>query len=153
MNKEEINELKLENPIHPRLCPSHVILPLEWMHENTIHELSCLNSLLSEIGVSLSLKHKTMDGYSCDLLCIEFNSDTYLQKTNRNAGRKTDANKHGRYTECTVSEFKNMIDTMKHKDIIEYLKCPRATFYRVLRNLRERDDWENNALSIWFYTS
>jgi len=153
MNKEEVNELKLDKPIHPRLCAPYIILPLDMTPpENKIYDLACLNSLLNEVGINLSLKHKEMDNYSCDMLCININSDTFIQKTNRNAGRKADVNKHGNYTECSVAEFKTMIDTMKHKDIIKYLNCPRATFYRILKNLRERDDWDDNVLSIWYYT-
>ena len=153
MNIEEINALKLEKPIHPRLCPSHIVLQLDRIHENTAHDLACLNSLLNEVGISLSLKHKTMDGYRCDLLCISLDTNAYIQKTNRHAGRKVTANKHGLYTECTVSELKEMLDTMKQREIIEHLKCPKSTFYRILRNLREQGNWENNQLSIWYYTT
>lgn len=154
MTIEENIELKLKKPIHPRLCPPYIVIPINIeLQEDKIHDLTCLNSILKDIGISLSLKRKKMDDYTCDLLCISFNSDTFIRKTKRNAGRHMDANKHGKYKECSVTELNNMLNTMRHREIIEELKCPRATFYRILKTLRELDDWDNNPSSIWFYTT
>lgn len=153
--KTEINiDLSLKKPIHPKQCPSHIILSIQSsLHEHTIEDLACLNSLLKKVGIELNLKTVKSDGYEHNLLRISIDSDTYINRTTRHAGRCMDANKHGRYKECSVMEFKEMLDTMKHREIIAELKCPRATFYRILKNLRELDDWDNNTISIWFYTA
>ena len=123
------------------------------LREHTIEDLACLNSLLKDVGIELNLKTMKSDGYEHNMLSININSDIYINKVKRHAGRHMDANNHGRYKECSVIEFKEMLETMKHREIIADLKCPRATFYRILRNLRELDDWDDNTMSIWFYTA
>ena len=69
-----------------------------------------------------------------------------------------------RYKECTVSELKAKLESgMKKSEIIAELGCPKATFYRILKNIKERDEacikdepenLNGNAdCSIWIYTS
>lgn len=151
---ETVIDLSLDKPIHPKLCPSHIVLSIQSsLREHTIEDLACLNSLLKDVGIELNLKTMKSDGYEHNMLSININSDTYINKVKRHAGRRMDANKHGKFKECNVMEFKEMLETMKHREIIADLKCPRATFYRILRNLRELDDWDDNTMSIWFYTA
>jgi len=151
---ETIIPLTLDKPIHPKLCPSHIVLSIEsTLYEDTIQDLAYLNSMLKEVGVELELKNIKRDNYEHNIMSIRFNSDTYISKTTRHAGRPVDANKHGNYRECSVMELQEMLKTMKHDEIIKELRCPRATFYRILRTLRELDDWEGNTSSIWYYTS
>ena len=150
---EKVIDLTLDKPIHPKLCPSHIFLSIQsTLYEHTIEDLACLNTLLKEVGVELNLKTVKSSGYENNILSISFNSDTYINKVKRHAGRHMDANKHGKYKECSVMELKEMLETMKHREIIEYLKCPRATFYRILKTLRELDDWDDNTSPIWYYT-
>ena len=118
-----------------------------------VHELAVLKEALQNVGIELSLSKIN----NSDILM--FSLHHYKEKTSRNAGRKKDYSMHSKYKECTVSELKMRLLTMKKSEIIKDLGCPKSTFYRILNNLKEREcifDGEDAFMdndSIWLYTN
>ena len=90
-----------------------------------------------------------------DILSFTINNDIYDQVIKRGAGRKKDYTMQERYKDCTISELKEKLKIMKKVDIMKELGCPKATFYRILKNIKAVDafDDEDTAnTSIWWYT-
>ena len=121
-----------------------------------VHELAVLKEKLGAVGVKMSL---VMDRGSDHGVLIFGFRDEYVRNKTRCAGRKKDYKMEQRYKECTVSELKMKLKTMKRCDIIAELGCPKTTFYRIINKLKELEcDFENedslvDDVSIWIYTS
>lgn len=119
--------------------------------DDEIHKLAVLKECLAKVGIDMSAQRYE----ECDTLSFEIDFETFNKVTNRGAGRKKDYSMDERYKQCTVSELKKKLDTMKKCDIIKELGCPKATFYRILNNI-EKDkgviESEPN-MSIWHFTS
>ena len=145
-------ELKLQ--VNPKLRTtgrSNVACSISNMFPENIHELAILQEYLAKVGISLSVtKHEYTDIMS---FVIDF--DTFDKVTGRNAGRKKDRTMGKRYKECTVSELKTKLQTMKNCDIIAELECPKITFYRIMKNIKsaENEGYISDNDSIWEYTS
>ena len=123
--------------------------------DDQIHELAILNEHLERVGISLKVTRYE----GTDILGFKINNESYKKATCRGAGRKKDHNMAARYKECSVAELKVKLGTMKKSEIIKELGCPKATFYRILNNLKvdgcnmENIDSLFDDDSIWIYTS
>lgn len=124
--------------------------------EEDLQSLSLLKEILSKSGATLDVTHNIQrDGTEYNSIYIYMNEDKVAVKTTRNAGRKQQLFKNGKYKECTVSELKMKLESgMKKTEIINELGCPKATFYRILKNLGEDIEHEDVQMhSIWIYTT
>lgn len=105
-----------------------------------------LSGILDKVGVSLDLS--ATHGHK--MLSISIDYDTYNRVTGRGAGRKKDPDMADRYRPCTVSKLNKLLNSGKKKsEIIEYLGCPKMTFYRILKNM----EGAPARASIWDYTT
>ena len=128
-------------------------LTIDSISEDERNVLAHILKRLKPYGFNMSIHHRvTGVGFSTNVMCLSLDTDLYTKRAKRNAGRKKDALLNEKYTPCTVSELKEKLDTMKQTQIIAELGCPRCMFYRVLRNLRQLEQWDNNTDSIWWYT-
>ena len=116
--------------------------------DDNIHSLAVLKECLSKVGITLEAKRYEHN----DILNFKIDFETFNKVTKRGAGRKKDYSMEKKYKKCTVSELKTKLKTMKKCDIIEELECPKATFYRILKNI-ELDNIAEDEDSIWLYTS
>lgn len=123
--------------------------------DDKIHELAILNEHLERVGISIRVTRHDVT----DILSFKINNESYKKATCRGAGRKKDHDMAARYKECSVAELKVKLSTMKKSEIIKELGCPKATFYRILKNLKAYEsDYDNPPSwiekdSIWIYTS
>lgn len=119
--------------------------------DDHIHDLAVLKEYLDKVGINMSLSRYD----TTDILSFSIDNDTYNKMVKRGAGRKKDYTMRERYEECTVSELKTKLETMKRVDIIKELGCPKATFYRILKNIKKYNSFANADeanTSIWYYT-
>lgn len=115
----------------------------------SIHELAILKELLEKVGIRVHASHA--EEIDMDILGFSINYDTYNKIVYRKAGRKKDCCMESRYQSCTVSELKLKLKTMKNTEVIKELGCPKATFYRILKNIEGRRGIGDR--SIWEFTS
>jgi len=123
--------------------------------EDSAQELAILKDYLYKVGISV----KATRYESTDVLTFIIDKEKYDKVVKRGAGRKKDYKLEEKYKKCTVSELKKMIETMKKSDIIKELGCPKRTFYNILNNIKEAEEFLDAEYeqgcdpSIWDYTS
>ena len=118
--------------------------------KQTMDDVAELNRLLNEVGISIDLKpYENMDrtGY----FGISIDIDTLNKIRTRNAGRKVSYNKSQNYN-CspTIGEVIEWKKTMTHQQIIDKIGCPRATYYRKWKELKDAfgDDLSGYGLDM-----
>lgn len=110
--------------------------------EETIAKIAELNQLLEPMGVVFDLtpyeETENKDSSSVGYMGIRIDIDTLEKKKTRNAGRKKDYSKGKKYNmRPSVGDVFEWRKTMTHQQIIEKIGCPRATYYRRIKELSE----------------
>ena len=112
----------------------------------TKNDVAELNELLGSLGITFKLQPyedtaETGSGH----LGIVINNDTFRRARTRHAGRKKVYGKGKNYNcQPTVGEVFEWRKTMTHQQIIEKIGCPRATYYRRIKDLSKcYDDFKN----------
>lgn len=120
---------------------------------DSMHRLAVLKECLDKVGIEMTAVR--YEDEKTDVLSFKIDFETFSKVTQRGAGRKKDYSMSERYKKCTVSELKTKLESMKKCEIIEELGCPKATFYRILKNIAaaEVKNLVNGNDSIWYYTS
>lgn len=106
-------------------------------------ELKSLAVMLSHCGIALT-SEITQDGNT--RITFKVNEDAFFDAVYRNAGRPKNLLKSQNWDiqNVKVSDIKQMRDSgMTHQQIIEKIGCPRATYYRALKDARESDRPDN----------
>lgn len=125
------------------------------IHDDDTHDLAVLKEYLEKVGISMRATRYDVT----DILFFSIDKEKYDKVVKRRAGRKKDYHLAEKYKECKVSELREMLKTMKKCEIIKELGCPKRTFYNILKNIEEAEDYiacENERgydPSIWDYTS
>ena len=150
---EKGKEIKLEKTSEAR--ESNYASIICHISEDGIHELATLKDYLLKVGISMRATRYE----SADILTFMIDKEKYEKVVKRGAGRKKDYSMEEKYKKCTVSELKKMLETMKKSDIIKELECPKRTFYNILNNIKEAEEFldaeyeQGYDPSIWDYTS
>lgn len=106
-------------------------------------DIEDLNRVLSSFGLSAKYLDRT--------LLINIDSDEYLKKSSRNAGRRKNYARAFDYNmNPTIQEVFEMQERMTNAQIIEQIGCPRATFYRALKNAKDLVEHDDSYRADYF---
>lgn len=162
---EDLEIPKVENISKYNYSSNSFLCFADGITEDELKTLSILKEVLKKSGIDLRVTHYVDEYFEEEKngIYISFKEKKVAEKITRNAGRKKDYSMFEKYKECTVSELKTKLDSgMKKSEIIAELRCPKATFYRILKNIEkidvlyttEPDEMADHLnRSIWLYTS
>ena len=94
-----------------------------------------LRELISIVGGMVEIREQK----GKHLLYINIDMDKFQRVTKRNAGRYKayDKAEEKYLLNPTIAEVMRWKETMTHQQIIEKIGCPRATYYRAYRRIKE----------------
>lgn len=106
---------------------------------DTDEKVSALNEILEKVGVHISVDDVPFDpGVLRMKLTIDF--EKYGKMTNRKAGGRSKKFVDNLKCKPTIKEFKELEKRMTNDELIEYLGCSRATFYRMKKKMDQKDE-------------
>lgn len=140
----EEKDYKFRSQLYRSWTKTHDDLPVDTAsflmlsEEGSKEKISALNEILEKVGVKFSIEEVGRE--DIERLKITVDIDQYAKMTNRKAGGRSKKFVDNLKCKPTIKEFKELEKRMTNDELIEYLGCSRATFYRMKKKMDQKDE-------------